>query len=157
MLRLKAGTDMVSLARQINSLMPKYCAQEALSLLARNGRSSSGCKVTVLGLAYRGGLSDTRLSPSYDVVRELLAAGCSVAVHDPYVSSDTKLPGSAVLARKLNEALDGSDLVIIAADHKQYRKLGSKKLGRAAVYDGRGILDGTRFSGVMFAGIGRAK
>lgn len=155
--KLKISTDMVRLAREVNSLMPKYCVWEALSLLARNGKSPAGCRVAVLGLAFRGGVSDTRLSPSYDVVRELLDAGCNVTVHDPYVSSDTKLPGSVVLTTKMDEALDGPDLVVIATDHKQYRKLNLKKLGRTIVYDGRGVLDGSRFSGMLFAGIGKAK
>ncbi len=155
--KVKATTDITSLAREINSLMPKYCVQEALSLLNKTGKQSANSKVVVLGLAFRGGVSDTRLSPSYDVIQELLNAGCSVTVHDPYVSNDSKLPSSVVLTKKLDEALDGSDLVIIATDHKQYTKINPRKLGKAAIYDGRGILNRSRFGKASFFGIGRAR
>ncbi len=156
--KVKASTDISRLAREINSLMPKYCVQEALSLLNKTGKQSTNSKVTVLGVAFRGGVSDTRLSPSYDVIQELLNAGCSVTVHDPYVSSDSKLPSSVVLTKKLDEALNGSDLVIIATDHPEYAKINPKRLrANTAIYDGRGILDRTRFGNVLFSGIGRAK
>ncbi len=73
------------------------------------------------------------------------------------MSSDSKLPSSVVLTKKLDEALNGSDLVIIATDHPQYTKINARKFGKTALYDGRGILNRTKFSGMSFAGIGRAK
>ncbi len=156
--KVKASTDITQLAREINSYMPKYCVQEALSMLNKTGKQTANSKVTVLGLAFRGGVSDTRLSPSYDVIQELLNAGCSVTVHDPHVSTDSKLPRSVVLTKKLDEALSDSDLVIIATDHPQYAKINPKRLrANTAIYDGRGILDRTRFGNVLFSGIGRAK
>lgn len=155
--KMKIQSDITKLARQVNSLMPKYCVMKALSMLNKTGKPSANSKVTVLGLAFRGGVSDTRLSPSYDVILELLNVGCKIKVHDPYVSSDNKLPNSVVLTNKLNDALDGSELVIIATDHPQYAKMNPRKLRNVAVYDGRGILDGSRFKKVLFSGIGRGK
>jgi len=154
--KVKAILGITNLAREINSLMPKYCVQEALSLLNKTGKPSTNSKVAVLGLAFRGGVSDTRLSPSYDVINELLNAGCSVRVHDPYVSSDSKLPSTVTLTSKLDEALKDANLIILATDHPEYTKINPRKLRKIPVYDGRGILDRTKFSDSLFAGIGRA-
>jgi len=154
--KLKVDSGITKSARQINSLMPKYCVSQALSLLSKSGKSSNKSKVAVLGLAFRGGVSDTRLSPSYDVIHELLNAGCSVIVHDPYVSRDSELPSPVVLTKDLDKALNGSDLVIIATDHPQYTRINPRKFGKTAVYDGRGILDSSKFGNLLFSGIGRA-
>lgn len=153
--KAKVGASITTLARTVNSLMPKYCVEQASKLLERSGKRPAGSKVAVLGLAFRGGVSDTRLSPSYDVIQELLKSGCTVTVHDPYVLSDSKLPANVVLTKKLEEALKNSDLVIVATDHPQYAKIGVRKVGNAAVYDGRGILNSSIWGRILFSAIGR--
>ena len=100
--------------------MPLYCVKEALSLLPDKAKRSEDTKVTILGLAFRGGISDTRFSPSYDIIRELLKRGFKVTVHDPYVKKDTDLPISLTLTDKIKEAVVNTDLIIIATDHPEY-------------------------------------
>jgi len=158
--KMKADSNIAKLARQVNSLMPKYCVSEALVLLQRSGKSIADANVAVLGLAFRGGVSDTRLSPTYPVIEELLRFGCKILLHDPYVSKDDKIPSSVILTTKLEQALKNADLVFIATDHPQYAKLSEKRLSKlvsrdAVVYDGRGILDPKRFGNMRFANIGR--
>jgi hypothetical protein len=79
-----------------------------------------------------------------------------IRVHDPMVKSDAALTEDIILTQDLRVALNGVDLVILATDHKQYRKLSKRETGDAAVYDGRGILDGTKFPG-RFASIGQQR
>ena len=158
--KMKIGSDITKLARQVNSLMPKYCVSEAVELLQRSGKSINGANVAVLGLAFRGGVSDTRLSPTYDVFEEFLKFGCKILLHDPYVSNDVRIPSSVILTEKLEQALKNADLVFIATDHPQYAELSEKRLSKlaskdAVVYDGRGILDPKRFGNRYFANIGR--
>jgi UDP-N-acetyl-D-mannosaminuronate dehydrogenase len=59
-----------------------------------------------------------------------------------------------MLSQDLRAVLQDANLVILATDHKEYQKLSQRDTGDAAVYDGRGILDGTKFPG-RFASIGR--
>ncbi len=147
---VKAECNITRLGRNINDSMPAYCVSEALKLA---GAEPAQCRVAVLGLAFRGGVSDTRLSPTYSVVDELKKAGVrEIAVHDPMVKSDPALDG--MLTQDLRTALKDANLVILATDHKEYQKLSQRDTGEAAVYDGRGILDGTKFAG-RFASIGR--
>ena len=156
--RIKGSTKITRLAREINSLMPLYCVKEALSLLPNKTKRSEDTKVTILGLAFRGGISDTRYSPSYDIIRELLKRGFQVTVHDPYVKKDTDLPISLTLTDKIKEAVMNADLIIIATDHPEYAKINFKRLvTKASLYDGRGILDTTKLDELVFAGVGRKK
>jgi nucleotide sugar dehydrogenase len=146
----KAECNITRLGRNVNDSMPAYCVSEALKLATVE---PAQCKVAVLGLAFRGGVSDTRLSPIYSVIEELKKAGVrEIAVHDPMVKSDQIL--GDMLTQDLRAVLRDADLVILATDHKEYQKLSQRDTGDAAVYDGRGILDGTKFAG-RFASIGR--
>jgi nucleotide sugar dehydrogenase len=149
----KAECNITRLGRNVNDSMPAYCVSQALNLL--DGIAPAQCKVAVLGLAFRGGVSDTRLSPTYRVIDELKNAGITeIRVHDPMVKSDPALAEGIALTQDLRAALDGADLVILATDHKEYQKLSKRETGDAAVYDGRGMLDGSKFAG-RFASIGR--
>ncbi|WP_337863863.1 nucleotide sugar dehydrogenase [Nitrososphaera sp.] len=148
----KVDCNITRLARNVNDSMPAYCVQEAIRLAGSVPES-----VAVLGLAFRGGVSDTRLSPTYAVVDELKKLGVKqVRVHDPLVkAADPALPQGATLTSDIHEALDGAGLVILATDHPQYARLSQKELGAGdvPVYDGRGVLDRSKFSRI--ASIGR--
>src|ERR671939_336358 len=60
--RLGTQCELTSQSRTINNSMPAYCVNEAVHLLEeRSKKSISGSTVTLLGLSFRGGVSDTRL------------------------------------------------------------------------------------------------
>ena len=115
--------------------------------------------ITLLGLAFRGGVSDTRLSPTYKVIEEFqkLMKVKEIRVHDPLVIKDPTLSAgkqNIILTSNLNEAIQGTDLVMLIADHPEYRTLTSTDLGGIPVYDGRGMLDRSKFNHSEFASIG---
>jgi hypothetical protein len=147
--------NLTKLGRSVNDSMPEYCVEQALALVEGSSHSGVPEAVAVLGLAFRGGVSDTRLSPTYSVVEELRKRGVTdIRVHDPLVLTDPGLPAGVLLTSNLSRAVKGTDLVILVADHPGYRSLRSEDLG-AAVYDGRGILDPARFAHGRFASIGK--
>jgi hypothetical protein len=148
---VKVECNITRLGRNVNDSMPAYCVRQALALAASE---PAQCTVAILGLAFRGGVSDTRLSPTYAVISELKKLGAKeIRVHDPMVKTDPALPSDVSLTQDLSQAVKSADVVILATDHPEYRKLSRKDLGDAPVYDGRGMLDGTRFA--RFASIGR--
>src|SRR5215212_7274031 len=116
--------------------------------------------ITLLGLAFRGGVSDTRSSPTYKVIEEFqkLMKVKEIRIHDPLVIKDPTLSAgkqNIILTSNLNESIQGADLVMLIADHPEYRTLTSADLGGIPVYDGRGILDRSKFdSHLAFASIG---
>ncbi len=150
----KVECNIARLGRNVNDSMPAYCVDQAVRLL--NGTDISQSIVALLGLAFRGGVSDTRLSPTYGVIEELKKRKVKeIRVHDPRVKSDLNLPQDVALTSSLLQAVKGADLVILVSDHPEYRSLTHESVGGAPVYDGRGILDRSKFDSGKFASIGR--
>ena len=134
--------EVTNISRAINDGMPSYCVRQAIKLLDFANLAKS--TITVLGLAFRGDVSDTRYSPTYSIIKELQRFGVKeIRVHDPLVSSDPSLSNQSnvVLTSDLKKAVRNSNLIILATDHQQYKKLDKTFFGNIPVYDGRGILD----------------
>jgi len=149
--------------RLVNDRMPSYAVNEALSAYQKvqnKTKNLKDCRVTLLGLAFRGGVSDTRLSPTYRVIEELFKKGVkNIQVHDPLVVRDSalsKYPGVS-LNDNLASSLKGADLIIIVADHTEYSNLSVEEVGNALVYDGRGIIDASNAFGPNLVSMGVGK
>jgi len=127
--------------------MHKKHVSDALRLLGKNKKNIKHAKVAVLGLGFRGEVSDTRLSPSYEVIKQFLKKGHKVIVHDPYVKHDSDLPKSVNLSSNLKSVTKQADLIFISTDHKQYSKIneGYLKNNSTIIYDGRNILNKIKF------------
>lgn len=132
-------------SRTINDNMPKKCVNDAIDLLVKNKKNINTSKIAVLGLGFRGDVTDSRLSPSYVVVEEFTKKGCTVMIHDPFIFHDDNIPKSVVLSSDLLFVLDKADLVFISTDHKQYKDLDSNIFKNTTkpllIYDGRNILN----------------
>lgn len=101
----------------INNKMPKYAFD---FLILKYSKEVIGKDVLLLGVAYRGDVSDTRSSPVESFFNCCEEAGCNVIMHDPYVSfweeKQIKVP------KNLGEILKpGFDVVVITAGHSYYR------------------------------------
>ena len=143
--RLRSDCEIIARSRTMNNSMPTYCVNEAVQLLNESGKKSiANSIVTLLGLSFRGGVSDTRLSPTYDVIQEFLNLGVKeIRIHDPLVAKDSSLSGYPIkisLTTDIHEALQHADLVFLVADHPEYSLLDQKMLHGVPLYDGRGIL-----------------
>jgi len=143
-------------SRQINDFMPTKCVNDALKLLRKNIKNSQHAKIAILGLGFRGEVSDTRLSPTYEVVKQFLKKGYKVIIHDPYVKEDSNHPNSVTLSSNLKSVIKQSDLIFISTDHKQYSKIDDSYLKNNSViiYDGRNILNKSKFKKSLIKTIG---
>ncbi len=157
---LKFGKTMnlLEYSRKINDNMPKKCVKESISLLKQNRKVPKGKQIAVLGLGFRGEVTDKRLSPTYSVVDEFLKFGCSVSVHDPYIKEDDELPKEIHLSNNLSSVINNADLIFISTDHKKYSKLSKSDFKNAKkpllIYDGRKILQKSLFDNVNLFTIG---
>jgi len=134
--------EVTNISRAINDGMPSYCVRQAIRLLKLSDLPKA--TITILGLAFRGDVSDTRLSPTYSIIKELQKFGVkTIRVHDPIVTNDPRLLnyGNVVLTSDLKKAVRNSNLIILATDHQEYKKLDKTFFGNIPVYDGRGLLD----------------
>jgi nucleotide sugar dehydrogenase len=145
-------------SRSINDNMPKKCVKDSIEFMKKNKIKIKDSKIAILGLGFRGEVSDSRLSPTYSVMKEFLKMGCRISIHDPFIKNDPKIPKNVQLSNNLKEVIKDSHLVFISSDHKVYSKLNKKsfssvKLPRL-IYDGRNILNRSNFPSQSLLTIG---
>jgi UDPglucose 6-dehydrogenase len=126
------------------------------------GGSLAGCRVGVLGAAFKPGSDDVRNSASLDVCGRLAAEGALVTVHDPVA-----LPSAALVRPDLRyaesalTAVTDADLVLHLTDWEEYRLIDPQVLGAVVaqrhVIDARSALDDQRWrsAGWSFYALGR--
>ncbi len=78
-------TRFIELAGEINTAMPAYVVQQAVSALNSRKKSLNGSKILLLGLAYKADVDDDRESPSYVLMTLLKERGADVSYYDPFV------------------------------------------------------------------------
>jgi UDP-N-acetyl-D-mannosaminuronic acid dehydrogenase len=106
-------------AMQINEGLPGYIVDTLNSRRPLFGRT-----VGILGMAFKGESDDPRASLSYKLRKLAAFKGAKVMCTDPYVHDPTFEP--------LDKVVRESDVLIVAAPHRAYRKL---------ELDGREVVD----------------
>jgi UDP-N-acetyl-D-mannosaminuronic acid dehydrogenase len=97
-------------AMQINEGLPNYIVDTLNSRQPLAGRT-----IGILGMAFKGESDDPRASLSYKVRKLAAFKGAQVLCTDPFVRDPSFVPLEKVVAE--------SDILVIAAPHKAYRKL----------------------------------
>jgi len=155
-------------AININDTRALHAAQLVRDALRNMGRIVAASQITLLGVSYREGVSDTRYSGSEIIVRKLTEMGAEIKAHDPYVQhwweieKQESYPAAGTswsqffrnqeqledfrMIPDLAEALNGSEAVVFAVRHKDYLDLDPDKVvemtgSPLAVIDCFGILD----------------
>lgn len=131
----KEESRMIALARKINESQPVAVAERIIKLLA----GIENPVVTILGVAYKGNIDDTRESPALKVIGHLTEKGVTAQVYDPHVLNfkyETK---------SLKDAFSGSDCAVVLADHDEFHFLYPKELAplmrTRQVFDTRNCID----------------
>jgi len=125
-----------------------------------------GKQIGVLGLAFKPGTDDTRVSPSIGVVQRLQNAGARLRLHDPQAIENTRnqIPDSPGLVKYCDsayEAAEGSDALLLLTAWPEYRELDLPRLrglmSSPIIIDGRNYLepDETRRAGFQYSAMGR--
>jgi UDP-N-acetyl-D-glucosamine dehydrogenase len=111
----------IELASEINTSMPYYVLSLVMDALNEDGKALKGCKVAVLGMAYKRDIDDVRESPALDIHELLEEKGAHVSFNDPYVPN-VRLTGDRVgtSVELTAEWLAAQDCVVIVTDHTVY-------------------------------------
>lgn len=112
--------ELIKLGRKINDSMPSFVVKRIEQLV----EGISDPKITILGVAYKGNVDDTRESPATDIIRQLLEEKFTVAVFDPHVNH------YQYDLCDIEAAFVNSDLAVILADHKEFKYLSPEELGK---------------------------
>ena len=113
--------------RKFNDDMPKVIAKEALrrvKLIKKN--SNQKVKSLILGLTFKENCPDTRNSKVTDLIEIFMRNNFEVHLHDPHVLKYNKLKNTKLL-KKLSSKIK-YDLIILAVPHREYIKIGVKKI-----------------------------
>jgi UDP-N-acetyl-D-mannosaminuronate dehydrogenase len=136
--------------------MPGYALSKALKMISK--KEIKKARITILGLSFRGGVSDTRLSPTYSLIKKLLRLKITnIIIHDPLAKDELLVAKNKTIkiTNDLDFSIKNRDLIILATDHKEYSVLSKEKTGKTPIYDGRGLLNPNSFDTAFFRGIGR--
>jgi UDP-N-acetyl-D-mannosaminuronic acid dehydrogenase len=123
----------IELSRETNCSMPHYVADRIGELV----KGVEKKKVTVLGITYKPNIDDMRESPIVELMDILEEQGYEVTAVDPYVESFKQKVANPV------KACEKSDLVLLAVNHDDFKKLPLKEM--AAAMRGNALLDTRNF------------
>jgi len=111
--------NLIRLSREINDSQPRF----VVSIIEEMIKGILNPKVTVLGVAYKANVDDTRESPAIAIIRSLKAKGCQVGIVDPHVKNfGYELSG-------LEEAFKDSDCAVLVTDHDEFKTLSPEEVG----------------------------
>jgi UDP-N-acetyl-D-mannosaminuronic acid dehydrogenase len=135
----------VSLAREINDGMPNHVLQIVKGML----KGVRDPVITVFGVAYKGGVDDTRETPALKFIKLAENEGYKVKVHDPHVKEFVY----DVLGFK--EAVRGSDCIVLITDHPEFKEVNPEEISvlmrNKNIVDTRNILNLERWKEAGFS------
>jgi len=88
-------THFIELAGEINRSMPAYVVNRLFEALNAKSKLVRGCRILVLGVAYKKNISDERESPSFAIMDLLHQKEAEVDYYDPFVPQITTHCGHA--------------------------------------------------------------
>jgi UDPglucose 6-dehydrogenase len=123
----------------------------------------SGKHFAIWGLAFKPRTDDMREAPSVVIIERLLAAGATIAVHDPEAMDEARAVfGDSVAYHRTNyEALEGADALLIVTEWNEFRRPDFARmkhaLARPVVFDGRNIYEAGQMveAGFTYYSVGR--
>jgi UDP-N-acetyl-D-glucosamine dehydrogenase len=106
--------EFIELAGKVNQAQPGFCVERIERALNGVRKPVSGSRILILGVAYKGGVGDTRESPALKIVERLQDLGGEVSYHDAFVP---ELAKQGLASVELEPALRDCDLAAIVTAH----------------------------------------
>ncbi len=107
----------IEVATEINSQMPHHVTDVVTSLLNEDRLAVNGARILIMGVAYKPDVADMRESPAIEIIERLREKGAEISYHDPHVPELTIGEFHAKSVPLTEEAVAGSDLLVIVTDH----------------------------------------
>jgi len=112
--------QLIEAAHEINTRMPLHVIQKVSDALNDAGLPIKGSKVLLLGLAYKAEVSDTRESPSLEIMLQLLQRSAEISYCDPWVPS-LELDGRRHESVEWSpENVAAADCLVVLTAHNQF-------------------------------------
>jgi len=123
----------VTLAREINDSMPRHVVKMVKEMI----KDIENPTITILGLAYKGDVDDTRESPAFKIKRIAEGEGINVKIYDPLVKD---IPDNS---KTLKDAVCNTDCIVLVTDHELFKDINpmSLQIRTKNLIDTRNILN----------------
>ena len=125
----------VELAQEINNTMPSYIVSRILEKMNSLQKPMKNSNILILGVAYKKDISDTRESPSIDIIENLVSKGVKVSFYDPYVES-LDLNVSVNKEEDINN-FGNYDLILFHTSHSEFSKINFQEID-VPIFDATG-------------------
>ncbi len=133
-------TRLIETSGEINTGMPEYVVQRAMTVLNKDKKSLNGSKVLVLGAAYKADIDDYRESPALNVIDLLIGQGADTTYYDPYIPEYRHKEKTHTGAKELtDDMLKQADIVVICTAHSCFDYDRIQKLSKE-VFDTRNAM-----------------
>jgi len=146
--REKGGSaELIPAARHVNDSMPGHVAKRiGEEVLDCTGKATVG----LLGLAYKENVSDTRNSPTVELLQVLTSTDVDVIVYDPLVDESF----GAKQVDSMEDLLEISDIVVLCVGHDEILKeLETRDLAEKVFVDPRNLLPKMRSKVKKYVGL----
>lgn len=126
-------------ARQINEQIPKYIVESLLKLIVSRGFNPKTMRITILGVAFKENITDTRNSKALEIVDRLKQLDLTIQVHDPHVTCE-QIPMLQPF-----DHLKKAEIVILAVPHDAYdgKRLATLLKDRGVLMDIKDVIPAT--------------
>ncbi len=111
--------DLISASWKINESIPVMLVNRVAEQMKLKGK-----RATVLGLTFKADIDDIRESLSFKVRKSLFRERAIVTLHDPYIREYAYQE----IETDVYKAVKNADLIFVATNHKEYKKLDIEKL-----------------------------
>lgn len=134
--------QLIKTARDVNDYMPNHVVRMIKSAI----KDIENPTITLLGVAYKGNVSDARESPAHRIIKLAENEGIHIRCHDPLVKHFEKE------LEALSDATCNSDCVVLVTDHDVFRTINPLQLGMRTknLIDTRNCLDHDMWVGAGF-------
>jgi UDP-N-acetyl-D-mannosaminuronic acid dehydrogenase len=138
-----AEIHLPAVARRINARMYLHIAGLIEDALHEMGKALRGSRVSILGLAFKGDVSDLRGSQALSLARKLAKEGATVKAYDPFVA---KAPRGISMESDLISAVKNSDCIVVATEHTAFKQINLEEITKyvnkpCAIVDARAIIN----------------
>lgn len=122
----KQATELLKLSRKINDSMSEHVTDLLEDALKEKEIPLKEASILVLGIAYRGGVKETRKSPGIKIASELKNKAKKVFVYDPHFNAEETKNLGLVYKKDFTD-VDG---IIIATEEKIFKKMNWNKIAK---------------------------
>lgn len=147
----------IDTSAEINEYMKVHVVNLIERGLNKKNKKINGAKITIMGLAYKKNIGDTRESPAIKIIEEIVNLGGNVRVYDPHARSIITKAGEFFSVESIDNALTGAECSVFITDHNEFSTIHMEKIielmDTPIVIDTKNIFSSS--AEIVYLGIGK--